>query len=408
ATLLVSTTAAGANWSEAARSHAPAPPSGPAARRPNPAALAPPPSPPPSPSSSPPSSPLASTPRVRYKLKLLMISDQKNVNFVLQECMTCGNVPMIDLLSSHLDKVKQQKCDASQQPCSWANNFSVLSKICSNGCDLTSVHENYQIPLHFLVSGDIQGNWENLLEAVKFLSNIKQDQKISPEICHEPFFPLSITDTEGNTPLLILGRRLLKAGAFDQAAQLSKMLLEAGSDPNAVNLEGRSLLSYSINYMDDSVELTRVLLNGGASVWPLGLSVCGNVESVENVGSTSLPSEQCSAFTWFLRGVIRRRKLDEHCCRTLNLISEVMGEHPTRMHSHVMRTMFRHAKCYKVLGPVFYQLKIAMMRYWTQPLELRFMCRGTIRSAMGSERMLAGATSQLGLPSPLERYICLE
>jgi hypothetical protein len=209
-----------------------------------------------------------------------------------------------------------------------------------------------------------------------------------------------MTDSDGNTPLLIAGRRLLREGAFDQAAQLSHLFLQAGSDPNASNSEGRSLLTYSVHYMDDSIELTRVLLNGGASVWPQGI----HDATSENASN----AEQCSAFTWFLRSVIRRRKLDEQCERTLALLSQVMGEHPGRMHAHVMRTMFRHAKCYKVLGPVFYQLKISMMRYWTQPQDLVFICRKTIRSAVGPERIMAGQTSQLGLPNRIQEYLLLE
>lgn len=237
-----------------------------------------------------------------------------------------------------------------------------------------------------------------MLEAVKLLATVHKERRKGA--CQERRFLLSMTDSEGNTPLLIAGRRLLREGAFDQAAQLSQLLLEAGSDPNAVNSEGRSLLTYSVHYMDESIELTRVLLNGGASVWPQGTHD-GTSENASN-------SDQCSAFTWFLRSIIRRRKLDEHCERTLALLSQVMGEHPGRMHAHVMRTMFRHAKCYKVLGPVFYQLKIAMMRYWTQPQDLLFICRKAIRSAVGPERLMAGETSQLGLPNQIQGYLLLE
>ena len=244
----------------------------------------------------------------------------------------------------------------------------------------------------------MQSNWSSLLEAVKLLATMRRERRTGVGL--ERHFLLSMTDSEGNTPLLIAGRRLLREGAFDQAAQLSHLFLEAGSDPNAANGEGRSLLTYSVHYMDDSIELTRVLLNGGASVWPQG----SHDATSENAGN----AEQCSAFTWFLRSIIRRRKLDEQCERTLALLSQVMGEHPGRMHAHVMRTMFRHAKCYKVLGPVFYHLKISMMRYWTQPQDLVFMCRKTIRSAVGPERIMAGQTSQLGLPNRIQGYLLLE
>ncbi|XP_067014753.1 uncharacterized protein [Anabrus simplex] len=293
-------------------------------------------------------------------------------------CLSCENVPMIeDLLvpASDTSSKKHHRCEHCQRDV--PGTVPLLHKLYSN-----KLYASY-----VLLTGDLQSNWERVLEALRLVATSES---------HDRRLFLSTTDTEGNTPLLVAGRRLLKEGAFERAAQVSKLLLQAGSDPDAVNCEGRNLLSYSVHHMDDSVALTRVLLNGGASVWP--------VAGVQNTGS----SEQCSAFAWFLRGVIRRRRLDEQCGRTLCLISEAMGEHPTRMHGHVMRTMFRHAKCYKVLGPVFYQLKISMMRYWTQPLALTFMCRRTIRAAMGHQRMLSSDVRHLGLPASLQNYITLE
>ncbi|XP_069683736.1 uncharacterized protein [Periplaneta americana] len=339
--------------------------------------------------------------------------DQKTSNSVLQECLSCENVPMIDdlLITSNPDitSIKSlQKCECDNasplhMACGLPTSGPFLHKLCSsNGCDLSSrLFANSHASLHLLLTGDLQGNWSSVLEAAKLLAAVQQERRLGA--CREWHYLLSMTDSEGNTPLLIAGRRLLRDGAFEQAAELSRLLLEAGSDPNAANAEGRSLLTYSVHYMDDSIELTRVLLNSGASVWPQGAHN-SSLETVENASTT----EQCSAFTWFLRSIIRRRKLDEQCERTLALLSQVMGEHPGRMHGHVMRTMFRHAKCYKVLGPVFYQLKISMMRYWTQPQDLLFICRKAIRTAVGPERLMAGETGRLGLPHQMQGYLMLE
>ncbi|PSN50898.1 hypothetical protein C0J52_05355 [Blattella germanica] len=301
-----------------------------------------------------------------------------------------------------------QKCECDNSSplhmtCGLPNSGPFLHKLCSsNGCDINRLFANSQASLQLLLTGDLQGNWSSVIEAVKLLVTVHKERRNGT--CRERHFLLSMTDPEGNTPLLIAGRRLLREGAFDRAAQLSRLLLEAGSDPNAANAEGRSLLTYSVHYMDESIELTRVLLNGGATVWPIGSHDSMNSQTIENVSNT----EQCSAFTWFLRSVIRRRKLDEQCEQTLALLTQVMGEHPGRMHGHVMRTMFRHAKCYKVLGPVFYQLKISMMRYWTQPPDLLFMCRKAIRSAVGPERLMSGDANKLGLPSQIQGYLMLE
>ncbi|KAJ9576221.1 hypothetical protein L9F63_006954, partial [Diploptera punctata] len=322
------------------------------------------------------------------------LTNEKSNNSVLQECLSCENVPMLDDLLISAGTIKcRQKCDCdSASPLLLPSSAAFLHKLCSsNGCDVCTLFASSQASLQLLLTGDLQGNWLSVVDAVKLLATVHKERRTG--ICRQRHFLLSMTDSEGNTPLLIAGRRLLREGAFDRAAQISRLLLEAGSDPNAANAEGRSLLTYSVHYMDDSIELTRVLLNSGASVWP------------HDVASTT---EQCSAFTWFLRSVIRRRKLDEQCERTLALLSQVMGEQPGRMHGHVMRTMFRHAKCYKVLGPVFYQLKISMMRYWTQPQDLLFMCRRAIRSSLGPERLMSGDTSKLGLPNQIQSYLLME
>ncbi|XP_047098317.1 uncharacterized protein LOC124712066 [Schistocerca piceifrons] len=154
------------------------------------------------------------------------------------------------------------------------------------------------------------------------------------------------------------------------------------------------LLAASVAHLDDAADLTRELLHAGAPVWGGG-------------GPTEEDSED-STFAAFLRAVMRRRRLDSRAQYTLHLLSEAMGEQPARMHRTVMRTMFRHARCVKVLGPVFLQLKSQMKRYWTQPLELRFLCRKAIRGAVGAQRLAQGGAAQLGLPPPLQKYVCFE
>lgn len=107
---------------------------------------------------------------------------------------------------------------------------------------------------------------------------------------------------------------------------------------------------------------------------------------------------------------MRRRKLDTGCLQTLTLLAQVMGECPSRMHSHVMRTMFRHAKCYRVLGPVFLQLKLAIASYWAQPQDLRFLCRRAIRQCLlnSPHHLIPSTVAGLGLPPQMVSYIMLE
>ena len=96
---------------------------------------------------------------------------------------------------------------------------------------------------------------------------------------------MSSRDEDENTPLLYAGRRLLKEKAFRKAYTLCELLIQAGSDVNAANLEGRTLLTYSVQYFDDSYELTRLLINSGATVWPL------NTDMI-NINSAGLTKNQ--------------------------------------------------------------------------------------------------------------------
>lgn len=221
-------------------------------------------------------------------------------------------------------------------------------------------------------------------------------------------------DAAGHTPLLLVGRRLLAAARWADAAQVAALLLAAGSDANAVNREGRSLLSYAVAALDEAADTTRLLLNHGATVWgglelpPPTLRPPVPAPSSATPPAPALREDApCSpVFAWFLRAVIRRRRLDEGCLRTLALVSQVMAERPRHMHGLVLRTMFRHSRCYRVLGPVFLQIKTAMALHWSRPQDLRALCRRTIRRAVGPSR-LHHAAPALGLPTALQEYLLL-
>ncbi len=78
----------------------------------------------------------------------------------------------------------------------------------------------------------------------------------------------SIQNIDGDDCLAFL-RHLLKKRLFGESSDLASILLEKqGCDPNRLNKAGRSLLSYSVSHGDESIELTRLLLNHGAKVYP--------------------------------------------------------------------------------------------------------------------------------------------
>ena len=90
----------------------------------------------------------------------------------------------------------------------------------------------------------------------------------------------------------------------------------------------------SVTYLDESIELTRVLINHGAKVWP-----DPNLNNPTSVPEIIQDKEQ-SAFTWFLRAVINQRGL-ENSSETLDCLCHEMGRDPDRMKSHVLRVMLR-------------------------------------------------------------------
>lgn len=85
-----------------------------------------------------------------------------------------------------------------------------------------------------------------------------------------------------------------------------------------------------------------------------------------------------------------------------------MGEDPVRMHSHVMRTMFSHAQCYNIFGPVFFQIKKALAPQWVEPHSLQQLCRKSIRQSLfrgphGNAH--PDTVAELNMPKPLESYV---
>jgi len=74
-------------------------------------------------------------------------------------------------------------------------------------------------------------------------------------------------DENGNTALILGAKRLMNCGLFKRAYQFAVMMLKFGSDVNWLNNGGRSLITYTVHYMDQAIDITRLLLNCGATVW---------------------------------------------------------------------------------------------------------------------------------------------
>lgn len=345
---------------------------------------------------------------------------------MLHKCIACDNVPMAELLMNYSNDISLQSQKfpsiGLHVACTLPTSASWIEVMCANGAKVNERNLGGQTPLHMVLLGDVRNSRKNMEQSVMLLLQNGAD--------------INVQDNMGDSPLLYL-RTFLKEGAFEAATSFARVFLERDADPNVTNKEGRSLLTYSVFHVDDSITLTRLLLNYGASVWnedhhvtssssssssfspsPLSLTALSS-QSVSVPPASralcALPSRilsstpaavDHSAFSWFLKAVIHRRRL-ENCSETVRLLAQVMGDCPRRMHAHVLRTMFRHVRCFRVLGPIFLQLKMSMMRYWSQPHGLKYLCMRTIRGTLAPRRLVAG-TPQLGLPRSLQNYVLME
>jgi hypothetical protein len=174
---------------------------------------------------------------------------------------------------------------------------------------------------------------------------------------------------------------------------------------NAINSRDRSLLSYSVTHGDSSVAVTRLLLNCGAQVWP---DVAQSSHS--NTIDVLAREKDLSAFTWFLKSLMRREHVTlSDAEETLYLLCAVMGEQPSKMRQHVHRTMMQLGKSRSLNGPLFRRLHSVMIPYWARPHDLRYICLKSIRKSLGPKRLSAGvATSRLNLPRKLQHYVELK
>lgn len=221
---------------------------------------------------------------------------------------------------------------------------------------------------------------------------------------------LDLKDANGDTPLTCV-ERLLAAGRMAEAATVAELMLSATDDVdnqrrpcdvNSVNAAGRSLLSHSVTHLDRAEELTRILVNHGGRVWP-----CPAPARPVSVPELDADREQ-SAFTWFLRALTTTGGGADlaGAANTLTCLSHEMGRDPARMRSHVVRVMLVEGRHPRVLGPLYRALTTSMAPFWSEPQQLRYLAWNSIRKSLGPKRLSRGSR-QLGLPSPLRRYLTL-
>lgn len=209
---------------------------------------------------------------------------------------------------------------------------------------------------------------------------------------------VDVRDQRGETALTCV-KVLLRRGHFGLACQTAGLLLGRGADVDAEDCSHQTLLSHSVAYLDQTVELTRLLLNHGAQVWH------GTDYSNSRTGGRGYHYVE-SPFSTFLQAVVRVRCVDG-AVMTASLLGRMMGSRPEAMRSLVVRSMLRHGRCVRVLGPVFVQLKSLLSPYWRQPHRLSYAAWNVVRRSMNPPRLVT-ELEQLGLPPALHRFIIMD
>lgn len=269
------------------------------------------------------------------------------------------------------------------------------------GCDINVQNSQGFSALHFLINGCSKENFELTQRAVSILL--------------EAGINCNLADAQGNTAMLSLSHMLDKK-LFGECHALAKSLLEncqSPADPNLVNSAGRTLLSHAVSHGDQAVQLTRLLLNNGAKV----LRPAARESDPTGRKATPPPPpppqveqerRDQSAFTWFLKAVMRKHSL-EGSEATIKLLCQAMSQETgsgSSMKHHVISTMIHLGKCTRAVGPLFLQIKQAMSAYWREPQSLSYLCLKTIRKSIGPKN-LSQRTEQLQLPRPLTSYLQL-
>ena len=214
-------------------------------------------------------------------------------------------------------------------------------------------------------------------------------------------FDVTLEDCDGNNSLVLLSK-LLDRKLFNEAVTIAEAILQHPKcDANCVNKSGRGLLSYSVTHGDAAADLTRLLLNHGAQVLPVRASQGCDANEVAR-------ERESSAFTSFLRAVMRRQDLESSHV-TLKLLCDALAVDTEFMRTHVLSTMLHLGQQSSGansagMASLFVELKSTMSPYWRQPLPLRYLCVSRIRDALGPKKILTGA-QDLKLPSSLLQHL---
>lgn len=216
----------------------------------------------------------------------------------------------------------------------------------------------------------------------------------------------NIPDNNGETPLLTT-RNLFERHMYSNAHAIIRVLIydypsSLGNvnhrkvNVNACNESGGSLLSYAVQSGDGTADVTRLLLNSGASVWQDDSinSLDSKAKTTQKRSPEGLNCSQArnvindSAFKWYLCSLMRGDTDIETSKQTLYMLCTAMEsqQHPISMGQHIDRTMVELGVAPKINGPLFKKLRAEIAPFIAKPQSLRFICIKSIRKSIGKRQ----------------------
>ena len=218
----------------------------------------------------------------------------------------------------------------------------------------------------------------------------------------------NIPDKNGETALL-LTRHLFSRGMYSFAYAIIRALIydypgvvgninHRKINVNATNMESKgSLLSYAVQHGDKTAEVTRLLLNSGASVWQEDDSQNSNKRTQKRSpnGFSQLSqrrtknSKDDSVFKWYLRSLMAGTTDIKASKQTLYMLCTAMESQQNEkstMRQHVDKTMLELGVAPKINGPLFKKLRAEITPFIAKPQSLRFICIKSIRKSIGKRQ----------------------
>ena len=239
----------------------------------------------------------------------------------------------------------------------------------------------------------------------------------------------NIPDYKGETPLL-LTRCLFEKKMYSAAYAIVRVLIydypavlandnHIKVNVNANNEKGGSLLSYAVQYGDKTADVTRLLLNSGASVWKdIESSSLPQARAKRVAPTRSTEGVNCSqtrvlkkednesAFKAYLRSLMSGITDIKSSKQTLYMLCTAMESQQQQtgitMGQHVDKTMLELGVAPKINGPLFKQLRAEIAPFIAKPQSLRFICIKSIRKSIGKrqrQQMLPPRADTLSSPS---------